>query len=104
MSLVEQQLGLANLEDGTAIRFAVAGRGPVAIYVPGWVSHLELGWALSLTSGLAGPIGDERAAVSSVEELGKVLFTDYMFAFEVTSILIIASMVGAVVLARKREH
>lgn len=46
MSLVEQRLGLANLGDGTVIRFAVAGRGPVAIYVPGWVSHLELGWAL----------------------------------------------------------
>ncbi|HEU4545556.1 MAG TPA: alpha/beta fold hydrolase [Microlunatus sp.] len=43
---MEQQLGSANLEDGTAIRFAVVGRGPVAIYVPGWVSHLELGWAL----------------------------------------------------------
>ena len=49
---------------------------------------------------------DRRAsapAVSSVAELGKVLFTDYMFAFEVTSILIIVSMVGAVVLARKRD-
>jgi NADH-quinone oxidoreductase subunit J len=65
---------------------------------------LELGWALARTSGLSGPIGGERAAVSSVEELGKVLFTDYMFAFEVTSILIIASMVGAVVLARKRDQ
>ena len=58
MSLVEQQLGLAKLEDGTAIRFAVAGRGPVAIYVPGWVSHLELGWALpaerQFYEGLAG--------------------------------------------------
>ena len=38
------------------------------------------------------------------ELLGGVLFTDYMFAFEVTSILIIAAMVGAVVLARKREE
>ena len=46
MWLVEQRLGLANLEDGTAVRFAVAGKGPIAIYVPGWVSHLELGWAL----------------------------------------------------------
>jgi NADH:ubiquinone oxidoreductase subunit 6 (subunit J) len=33
-----------------------------------------------------------------------VLFTDYMFAFEVTSILIIVAMVGAVVLARRREE
>ncbi len=64
---------------------------------------LELGWALSRTSGLSGAIGEQRPAVSSVTELGRVLFTDYMFAFEVTSILIIASMVGAVVLARKRD-
>ena len=46
MSVVEQQLGLTTLPDGTTIRYAVAGTGPVAIYVPGWVSHLELGWAL----------------------------------------------------------
>ena len=46
MWLVEQRLGSADLEDGTTVRFAVAGTGPIAIYVPGWVSHLELGWAL----------------------------------------------------------
>jgi pimeloyl-ACP methyl ester carboxylesterase len=43
---VEQRLGTASLDDGTAIRFAVVGTGPVALYVPGWVSHLELGWAM----------------------------------------------------------
>jgi len=46
MATVQQQLGSATLGDGTAIRFAVVGSGPVAIYVPGWVSHLELGWAV----------------------------------------------------------
>ena len=65
---------------------------------------LELGWALARTPGLAQGVGDEHPAVASVQEMGRVLFTDYMFAFEVTSILIIASMVGAVVLARKREE
>lgn len=64
---------------------------------------LELGWALSRTPGLTAGVADAHPAQSSVAELGRVLFTDYMFAFEVTSILIIASMVGAVVLARKRE-
>ncbi len=34
------------LRDGTAIAFAVAGVGPVVLCVPGWVSHLELGWAM----------------------------------------------------------
>jgi NADH-quinone oxidoreductase subunit J len=41
------------------------------------------------------------AAVSSVREVGRVLFTDYLFAFEATSVLILAAMVGAVVLARR---
>ena len=79
---------------------------PMAVRLGGTLAvllALELGWALSRTSGLAAGVGEDRPAVSSVAELGKVLFTDYMFAFEVTSILIIASMVGAVVLARKRE-
>jgi NADH:ubiquinone oxidoreductase subunit 6 (subunit J) len=36
-----------------------------------------------------------------VRELGRVLFTDHMFAFEATSILILVAMVGAVVLAQR---
>ena len=64
---------------------------------------LELGWALNRTSGLNVGVAEARPAASSIQEMGRVLFTDYMFAFEVTSVLIIAAMVGAVVLARKRE-
>jgi NADH:ubiquinone oxidoreductase subunit 6 (subunit J) len=32
-----------------------------------------------------------------------VLFTDYAFAFEVTSLLIIVAMIGAVILAKRRS-
>jgi NADH-quinone oxidoreductase subunit J len=60
----------------------------------------ELGWALS-RSGDAGTFGD--AKVDSVAAIGRSLFTDYGFAFEVTSILILVAMVGAVVLARREE-
>ena len=63
MWLVEQRLGLASLEDGTAVRFAVAGRGPVAIYVPGWVSHLELGWALPAEREFYEGLADGRTLV-----------------------------------------
>ena len=49
-------------------------------------------------------VADGATAVSSVAAIGRVLFTDYMFAFEVTSILIIAAMVGAVVLAREERE
>ena len=46
----------------------------------------------------------DPGSVSSVREIGKVLFTDYAFPFEVTSLLILAAMVGAVVLARHRAE
>jgi NADH-quinone oxidoreductase subunit J len=71
---------------------------------------LELGWALSRALDLGTVVdlavavnAEENSTISNVAALGEVLFTRYMFAFEVTSILIIVAMVGAVVLARKRE-
>ena len=71
---------------------------------------LELGWALSRAAELgsldlgAAVNAVENVTISDVTTLGNRLFTHYMFAFEVTSILIIVAMVGAVVLARKREE
>jgi NADH-quinone oxidoreductase subunit J len=38
----------------------------------------------------------------SVEAIGHALFTDYLLAFEVTSVLLLAAVVGAVVLAKKK--
>jgi NADH-quinone oxidoreductase subunit J len=64
----------------------------------------QLAWVVSRMPELRAGVGDAAPAASSVRLLGRVLFTDYMFAFEVTSILIIAAMVGAVVLAGKRGN
>ena len=68
---------------------------------------VELAYVLMRGNDVAQPIGSRTGGelVSSVRELGRVLFTDYMFAFEATSILILVAMVGAVILARKEgEH
>jgi len=62
---------------------------------------VELGWALSRSGDTGNFAG---AAVSSVSAIGRALFTDYAFPFEVTSILILVAMVGAVVLARREER
>jgi len=64
---------------------------------------IQLAWALMRIAELEAPVGSQPdgAAVSSVRELGKVLFQRHAFAFEATSILILVAMVGAVVLARK---
>jgi NADH-quinone oxidoreductase subunit J len=64
----------------------------------------QLVWAVTKLGGAGAGVGDLQPAASSVRLLGRVLFTDYMFAFEVTSILIIAGMVGAVVLAGKKGN
>lgn len=63
----------------------------------------QLVWAMTRIAD-AGSGLPEQPAASSVRLLGRVLFTDYMFAFEVTSILIIAAMVGAVVLAGRKGN
>ena len=64
---------------------------------------VQLGWALLRAGELDAPVdgATDGATVSSVRELGKVLFDRHAFAFEATSILILVAMVGAVVLARK---
>jgi len=64
---------------------------------------VELAYALMRGNDLAQGVGSRagRETVSSVRELGRVLFTDYMFAFEATSVLILVAMVGAVLMARR---
>jgi NADH-quinone oxidoreductase subunit J len=64
------------------------------------VFMIELVWALTKHSESGGFAG---GAVSSVSAIGRSLFTDYAFAFEVTSILILVAMVGAVVLAHRER-
>ena len=64
---------------------------------------VQLVWALIRVNDSATAVGarGDVAAISSVRSVGRVLFTDYMFAFEATSILILVAMVGAVVLAAR---
>jgi NADH-quinone oxidoreductase subunit J len=59
----------------------------------------ELVWALTRGGGESGPFAG--GAVSSVAAIGRSLFREYSFQFEVTSVLILVAMVGAVVLASR---
>ncbi len=61
----------------------------------------ELAWVLTRTpvpGSLDGPSND------SVNTIGRVLFTDYAFQFEVTSVLILVAMLGAVIVARREDQ
>jgi len=79
--------------------------GPPGIKAAAVLSVLlavEFIWTLS-RFGAAYFRPELATQVSSVANIGHALFTQHAFAFEVTSVLILVSMVGAVVLARK-EH
>ena len=65
---------------------------------------IEVAWGLSrigLTTFSTDP--GAVSSISSVARIGTALFTTHSFAFEVTSVLILVSMVGAVVIARRER-
>ena len=45
-----------------------------------------------------------RAETGNVETLAKSLFTDFVWAFEMTAVLLVIAVVGSVVLARRSGH
>jgi NADH-quinone oxidoreductase subunit J len=62
-------------------------------------------WFL-LKGSLTGATGgmDKAMVVKTghVEMIGKALFTDFLLPFEITSVLLLAAIVGAVILAKKK--
>jgi len=46
----------------------------------------------------AGP----AAEVGTVETVGRALFTDYLLAFEITSVLLLSAVIGAIALAKRK--
>jgi NADH-quinone oxidoreductase subunit J len=56
--------------------------------------------SLTLHTSAATPLTD----IGLVKNLGKVLFTDYVVPFEVSSVLFLAAMVGAVMLGKKEVN
>jgi NADH-quinone oxidoreductase subunit J len=64
--------------------------------------------ALASTSGEAtgaraepGSANEIAEGVADIEQIGESLFTDHLFAFEITSVLLVIAIVGAVMMSRK---
>jgi NADH-quinone oxidoreductase subunit J len=58
-------------------------------------------WATGERSVVA-PLDDGRSG--NVENLARSLFTDYVWAFEITAVLLVIAVVGGVVLARRSRR
>jgi len=49
------------------------------------------------------PMAQEPAAVDNVRSLGRLLMTRFVLPFEIASVLLLAAMIGAIVIAAKEE-
>ncbi len=79
---------------------AVVGVLALGLVVVAVIAGSELTGARATGGSLSEP------GRSNLEKLAESLFTDFVFAFEVTSVLLVIAVVGAVVLARRpaRRH
>ncbi len=75
-----------------------------------WTLYLSLGLAVVLVIELVfafkGAFSLTGGAMenSGPTDLGRALFTEYLYPFEITSILIIAALVGAIVLIKREKE
>lgn len=76
--------------------------------IAGLVSLMVLGQiSIVLLIGLPDSrtaLSEKALQVGMAENIGRELFSKFLFPFEVTSILLLAAMVGVVVLAKKKFH
>ena len=73
----------------------------------GVILLVEAAYLLVTRAATAGQVTPPGAVVNesvSIQQLGLALFQDYLLPFEVTSILLLVSMVGAIVLIRKERR
>jgi NADH-quinone oxidoreductase subunit J len=80
------------------LMLAITAAGVIAMVA---TSHWVTG-AHQVVGPIEGPVtGAAGAPSGEVAQLGKQLFTTYLFAFEATAALLVIAVVGAVVLARR---
>ena len=91
---------LLNLGDDKLLKWKLTSGKSVATLL-GIALLIEiLYFVLNFTSrSVMSPKSD---SMGTVESIGKVLFNNYLFPFEMTSILLLAAIVGAIMLAKKK--
>jgi NADH-quinone oxidoreductase subunit J len=58
----------------------------------------------AIKSATPVPIDEASIDIGLISNLGKVLFKEYVLPFEISSVLFLSAMIGAVVIGKKEEH
>lgn len=72
----------------------------IVAFLLGAVIFGQILYSLGGVTNLLPDISDEMVFAGTVEALGDVLYTDYLFVFEMTAILLTAAVVGALMIAQ----
>ena len=48
--------------------------------------------------------GGQDAGIGLIQQLGSTLFSDYVVPFEISSVLFLSAMVGAIILGKKEKN
>lgn len=76
---------------------------PLAI-VLGLALAAELAFVLLRTDIVQSSLAELSVEFGSPASIGRVLFSEYLVPFEVTSILLLVAMIGAIVITRKQRR
>lgn len=93
---------MLGLERGEGATEKLGRQRPLALLLGGAMAAL-MGVVLSqaVVQPAAGALNLEEIS-NNTQAVGRLLFSDYLLAFEVTSILLLVAIIGAVVLAKRR--
>ncbi|MBI3649401.1 MAG: NADH-quinone oxidoreductase subunit J [Actinobacteria bacterium] len=97
---------LLGVDRGDTLRERLVGQRPAAIGL-GLALALEVFFAVRAGVGFAAkaPVGFEKVnAGGNAQALARVLFRDYFFPFEATSVLLIVAAIAAMVLAQRKAR
>jgi NADH-quinone oxidoreductase subunit J len=90
-------LNLRRIEEKLPLGWRIAG-----LTIAGLVL-LILFMVIMKGTALLAPASDLPEGFSTVKQVGTLLFTDYLYAFEVVSILLLLAVISAVTLIRKPD-
>src|SRR5687768_13794602 len=92
---------LLNLGQASDVTDMVTGKTKLAAAIVGMLLLAEV-FVLWRDGGTPPPARTEQLEPGVINQVAAPLFREYLLAFEITSVLLLAAIVGAVVLAKRR--
>ena len=92
----QENIAVETLPGQRGVAFLLGALGIVELFL-----LMRARWA---TGQVAGGAATANQGANNVSRLAEVTFTRYLFAFEVTSVLLVIAVVGAVVLAKRSSR